>query len=334
VEVPGGEFFAGSLPGDPGREPELEPRRYRVALGPFHIDRLPYPNDPSKPPLLGLSRDEAARRCSDSGGRLCTELEWERACKGPESHMYATGEAWKPECEKAPHTCGSAFDVLGLGVLPEWTASNVVEDGRPRAAAVRGAGVSGEPDRRCAHRQGVDRTEVDEGIAFRCCKGPPNAAQVREPEEGQTFEKHPMKAEELEALLAKNPHTAAVAKDIVFFREPDAANTVVARGPGDRKGFLFTVMPLLWNPVAGASFLVVAARSGERTSFVAVYHALPDEQYRLASSFIMKDEVGPVALAYNGYIRPRLHFSTCWGCPGETGKILYRDPDAAVVLQP
>ena len=42
----------------------------------------------------------------------------------------------------------------------------------------------------------------------------------------------------------------------------------------------------------------------------------------------------PVALAYNGYIRPRLHFSTCWGCPGETGKILYRDPDAAVVLQP
>jgi hypothetical protein len=48
----------------------------------------------------------------------------------------------------------------------------------------------------------------------------------------------------------------------------------------------------------------------------------------------MEHEIGPVALAYNGYIRPRLHFSTCWGCPGETGKILYRDPDSVAIFQP
>jgi hypothetical protein len=171
-------------------------------------------------------------------------------------------------------------------------------------------------------------------VGFRCCKGARNAAVVTEPSEGVTFTKVDMNAARLAEALAADPRTAMLAKDLRLFREPDAAETVVSRGPGDRKGFLFTVAPLRWNPVAGAEFLVVAARSGEKTSFVAVFHALGTEEYRLASSFIMENEPGPVALAYNGYIRPRLHFSTCWGCPGETGKILYRDPEAAIILQP
>jgi hypothetical protein len=65
-----------------------------------------------------------------------------------------------------------------------------------------------------------------------------------------------------------------------------------------------------------------------------VFHVMGKDEYLLASSFVMENEVGPVALAYNGYIRPRLHFSTCWGCPGETGKILYRDPEGPVIVQP
>jgi len=131
-----------------------------------------------------------------------------------------------------------------------------------------------------------------------------------------------------------DPRTKALAADVKFFREPDAANTVVSRGPGERKGFQFTVAPLLWNPVAGAEYLVLSARSGENLSFVLAYHVLLDDDYRLAASFVMKNEPGPVALIYSGYIRPRLHFSTCWGCPGETGKILYRQPDSVVIVQP
>ena len=83
VEIPGGSFNVGSRPGDPGRNPELEPRLTSIELGPFQIDRLPYPNDGKSPPLTGVSRDEAKRRCAERGERLCTELEWERACKGP-----------------------------------------------------------------------------------------------------------------------------------------------------------------------------------------------------------------------------------------------------------
>jgi hypothetical protein len=65
-----------------------------------------------------------------------------------------------------------------------------------------------------------------------------------------------------------------------------------------------------------------------------VFRVVGKDDYQLASSFIMENEVGPVALAYNGYIRPRLHFSTCWGCPGETGKILYKEPDSVIITQP
>jgi hypothetical protein len=324
------------LPGEAGRIPEREPLLADVALGPFRIDRLPYPNDPAKPPLTGLTRDEAARRCGAEGGRLCTELEWERACRGPKSDAYSTGSSWNPDCSKDLTRCASGFDVLGLGAILEWTASEIVPPGDgPRPAAVRG----GRPEapaleHRCARREPLPAGTGHAEVGFRCCKGPPNAALVSEPREGQTFEKTRLPVDELQALLAGDPRTESVAKSVIYFREPDAANTVVARGPGDRKGFLFTVAPLLWNPAAGVRFLVVSARSGDDTSFVAVFHVIGEGRYQLASSFVMRKEVGPVALAYNGYIRPRLHFSTCWGCPGETGKILYRDPDGAVILQP
>lgn len=337
VEVPGGTFRSGSRPGEPGRKPEVEPQLVTVELGPFLIDRLPYPNDPAEPPLTGVPRDRAARLCAERGSRLCTELEWERACKGPQSSPYSTGVKWDPACVAYPARCASGFDVLGLGALREWTASNVIPEtgGSPHPAAVRGAAPKDPgPVHRCARRRALDPDSESPDLAFRCCKGPPNAAKVKEPREGQTFEKVQISAATLEKALAASPHTRAIAHDIQFFREPDAANTVIDRGPGDRKGFLFTVSPLRWNPVAGMDFLVVAARSGKETSFVAVFFVIDHKEYELASSFVMVNEPGPVALAYNGYIRPRLHFSTCWGCPGETGKILYRDPDAALILQP
>ena len=53
-----------------------------VQLGEFNIDTYPYPNDPTKAPVTNVSRDEAAQMCASAGKRLCTELEWERACKG------------------------------------------------------------------------------------------------------------------------------------------------------------------------------------------------------------------------------------------------------------
>ena len=336
VEIPGGEFQAGSVPGEAGRNPELEPRLYPVELGPFQIDRLPYPNDPAKPSRASVNRDEAKRLCAERGARLCTELEWERACKGPASDVYPGSSTWDVRCAREPQSCASGFDVLALGALREWVASDLsLGEDLPRRAVIRGAPADAPGSQhRCSQRAGADSTLASDDLGFRCCKGAPNAAVIPDAKLGQTFRRARIDAAQLEKLLIQHEPTRALAKNLKFFREPDAANTVVERGPGDRKGFSFTVAPLIWNPVAGAEFLLVSGRSGEKLSFVLAFHVLSEKTFKLASSFVMEDEPGPVAFAYSGYIRPRLHFSTCWGCPGETGKILYRDPDSVIIVQP
>jgi hypothetical protein len=335
AEIPGGTLKAGSTPGDPGRVPELEAKNQEVELGPFRIDRLPFPNDPAQPMLLGKTRDEARRLCAERSARLCTEVEWERACKGPKQDEYPSGVIWDPSCTAGAKACATGFDVLGLGTTAgEWVAGELTIDDK-RRALVRGAGMTAAAtEHRCAARHPTEATTQSQDIAFRCCEGAPNAAIVGEPKQGPIFTKTKLSAEELEQALAADPAGKALAHDIKFFREPEGANTVVSRGPGDKKGFDFTVAPLLWNPTAGAEILLVAARSGDTTSFVAAFHVLPGGKYRLASTFVLQNEPGPVALAYSPDIKPRVHFSTCWGCPGETGKALFRKPETVVIVQP
>jgi hypothetical protein len=335
LQIPGGTVRVGSTPGDAGRVPELEAKNQELELGPYGIDRLPYPNDPTLPPLLGKTRDEARRLCAERSARLCTDVEWERACKGPRLDDYPSGVIWDPSCTADAATCATGFDVLGLGtIVGEWVASEVTLDDK-RRAIVRGAARSAPAtEHRCASRHPTDPATQSQDIGFRCCHGAPNAAVISEPKQGPVFTKLKLSAEELQQALAADPAGKALAHDIKFFRDPEGANTVVSRGPGDKKGFDFTVAPLLWNPTPGAEILLVTARSGDTTSFVAAFHVLPDGKYRLASTFTLQNEPGPVALAYSPDIKPRVHFSTCWGCPGETGKALFRRPETVVIVQP
>jgi hypothetical protein len=330
VRIPAGTFVAGSEPGRWERQPELEPALEPVTLGELEIDVAPYPGGPEGP-LMGASRDEAGRLCGARGGRLCTELEWERACKGPASLPFANGSEPDPGC--SPSGCPSAFGVRGLGLLREWTASELESSSEARTI-LRGAGANEPAARhRCAHRTATTPLGTRD-VGFRCCYGPTNSARVATPVLGATFDKVELSLAELAALLRADAVTRELAENVTYFSEPQSVHTVLGKGSGDSQGFLLTAAPLLWRPAAGATFLVITARSGDDTSFVAVYHAWGSDQRTLESSFVMRGEPGPVALAYNGYIRPRLHFSTCWGCPGENGKILYRDPDHAVILQP
>lgn len=338
VEIPTGGFEAGTVPGTKGRRPELEQLLTTVELGPFSIDRLPFPNDPKLAPMTNVTRTEAAAHCSERKARLCTELEWERACKGPNNDEYSTGARLQSNCAISISECASGFDVLGLGTtLREWTASDAISatGGVSKGAVVRGASAKAQPtDHRCARREFIKESERADELGFRCCHGPPNAARVEEPELKAVFERPVFDSSKMAALLQKHPKTQALAKDWTFFREPDAAETVVSRGPGDRQGLRFTVAPLLWSPVAGTRYLLVVGRSGKDTSAVLAFHVIRDGDYRLAASFVMKNEPGPVALAYHESIRPRLFFSSCWKCPGETGRLLYRDPDSVSIVQP
>lgn len=331
IAIPGGAFASGTEPGRFEREPELEPRLARTALGPFEIDAQPYPGGTAEP-LLGVGREDALARCAERGGRLCSELEWERACKGPDQHPFPSGIELDPSCARSSG-CASGFGVWGMARAREWTASDVSRHGE-LSAVVRGA-AAGAPAAlsRCAHRE-LAAGAPEAGIAFRCCYGPPNAARVLLPRLGPAFASAELTPAALGRLLAAAPATRDIARGLIYFDSAAARESVQSRGKRDRDGLTFTSAPLLWNPAAGVELLIVTGRSGAATSFVVAFDVLGDGSRRLASSFIMLDEPGPVALAYHPSQRARLEFSTCWGCLGETGRVLYRHPDRTLITQP
>lgn len=338
IDVPAGKLVAGSTPGDRGRDPTLEPALLEVELGGFSVDRYLYPNDPSKPPLTGVTRAKAAELCQQAGGRLCTELEWERACKGPESTPYAGGAAWDPACAKEPASCASGFGALGMGSIREWTASDVaaIEDLRDKAAAVRGAPRAGPAhDRRCAHRAPVDPAASGDDLGFRCCRGAPNAATLPSPGWQQTYRRAEITPAQVAEMIASVPQLREIAgAEITFFKEPDDVSVVLARGDAGAPppNTTLTTSPMLWSPVPGEEILVVAGRA-DKHSFVLAFYRLPGDRYRIASSLVLKDEKGPVVLGFNGYIRKRLPWALCWDCRGESGNVTYRDDHRVVIIQ-
>lgn len=339
AEIPAGKLVSGSTPGDKGRDPTLEPAMVEVLLGGFSIDRYLYPNDPGKPPLTGVTRARAAELCAEAGGRLCTELEWERACKGPDGAIFAGGSAWDAECARAPATCASGFGVLGMGAaVREWTASEVapIESTALKAAAVRGArGDASAPDHRCAKRAAVDAGVSSDDLGFRCCYGAPNAASIASPQLQQTFRKAELTAAQAREMFATVPQLKDLGQEITYFKEPDDVHLVLSRGDAGVNSVpntSFTTSPLLWSPVPGEEILVVAGRAN-RSSFIVAFYRLPGDRYRIASSFFLKDEKGPIILAYNSYVRKRLTWSHCWDCRGEAGNVTYREDNRVVITQ-
>ncbi len=337
VEIPSGKLMSGSIPGDKGRDPMLEPVEVEVELGGYSIDRYLYPNDPAKPPMVGVSRTKAAEICQSAGARLCTELEWERACKGPDQSSYAGSAKWDSSCAKSPAKCASGFGVLGLGAgLREWTASDVVpiDNALTKGAAVRGARADAAgADHRCAHRSAVDPGASGEDLGFRCCRGAPNAAAVASPKWEVAYRKAELSPAQAAAMFATVPELKELAGEITYFKEPDDVHQVMSRGDaGVVPNTTFTTMPLLWNPVPGEEILVVAGRA-KKDSFIVAFYRLPGDRYRIASSFILKDEKGPIALSYNVNVRRKLSWGTCYDCRGESGLITHREDNRVVITQ-
>lgn len=334
AHIPIGEMTNGSGPGEPGRLPALEIAEHSLKLGPFRIDRHPYPGN-GQEPRLGVSQSEASALCSAREARLCTEAEWERACRGPASSRYPSGTE---PCTDKSGACVSGFEVVGMTEHWEWTSSQFGAASHLAGQPVVKGGGTTPSSRRCASRRSASSepkpplSVAHSEVAFRCCYGAPNSSRLEEPQLGPAYEPLSLSREELRALLAQEERTRFLSASAELFHE-EAARTVLARGPGDTKGFTLTTAPVLWQPARGSRFLVVAGSDGDRTSFVVAYHVM-GQRRKLAASFVMKNEKGPIALAYAPSIRPRIHFSGCWGCPGETGKALFRAPDEVVMLQP
>jgi hypothetical protein len=188
VTIPAGAFHAGVTCGALPRVTTEEVVGVEAALGEFSIDVLPYPNDPSRPARVGVSRDEAAGLCAQSGKRLCTELEWERACKGPGNTTFEYGAAYNPmNCKKSTDLlpdkrpkCVSGFGVKDThGLVFEWTSSPWGRGTAGDLGTVRGGdGPGGILQARCANAQSRPPSTQSGDVGFRCCSGPRNTSEV------------------------------------------------------------------------------------------------------------------------------------------------------------
>jgi hypothetical protein len=68
-----------------------------VTLKAYCIDYYEAPNGAKSLPTTGVSWTAAKNTCEKSGKRLCTEQEWERACKGPGNSRFPYGNGYDVE---------------------------------------------------------------------------------------------------------------------------------------------------------------------------------------------------------------------------------------------
>jgi sulfatase modifying factor 1 len=182
------------LPGEP------------IELSGFYIDEFAYPDEAGGIPKTGMNRDEAAGLCAAQEKRLCTELEWERACKGPGNTTYEYGEAYRAaECSMgqpgrlAPSglrvACKSAFGVHDMHGGPwEWTSSVWRRGAGQQAGVARGGNSdAGELVARCANALAAAPGSRRADLGVRCCAGDANAAEVKlAVVRGKTLEPRPV----------------------------------------------------------------------------------------------------------------------------------------------
>lgn len=344
VSIPAGKFESGSTPGDKGRNPITEPALVVVELGAFDIDRAPWPNELGKPPMVNVTRARADELCRSRGRRLCTELEWERACKGPDDDVYAGRAAWDPQCAKDPNTCASNFGVVAMGSIRELVVGEIgeVKDLVSAGPVARGAPASAPAtDHRCARRSPVTADASAADLGFRCCGGPQNLATIAAPPWKQTFTRIELSTEKLHELFATVPQLRKLGDTLKYFDEENAKRVIQRSDAGDiPKGITLTTSPLAWSPVPGEDLVVVTGQAGD-DSFIVAFYQLPDDRYRVGSTMVFHKEKGPIVLGFNGYdgrrqkdkSRATLDWATCWKCMGESGLVTYKEDGRVTITQ-
>ncbi len=190
--IPPGALIAGTPPERLPRVADEEMAGEQVVMTGFYIDVFPYPNEPGAIPTTNVTQAEAAELCASHEKRLCTELEWERACKGSQNTAYEYGDTYKPATCATGSTrtlvpngvnagCKSAFGVHDLhGGIWQWTSSQWRRDAsKMNLGAVRGGNASqGELVGRCANGRGVRADIRRPDVGFRCCVGEANSFEV------------------------------------------------------------------------------------------------------------------------------------------------------------
>lgn len=310
--IPAGVVIAGSLPGSMNRVPRSEADAIAVELPAFRMDVEPFGGEN---PQVNVTRGQAAEMCEEAGKRLCSELEWERACEGPSSETYAGGETFDAGAQ-------SAFGVRGLGAYGEWTSSTPARDlaGTAEEAAVfRGAGGDQEPElRRCNARRGTDASTQSRHLGFRCCLGEASDATYPVERNHSRFRPLEMDREAIQTLLRRVPELAEFAATF----EPTNAERQLERlgeeGIAALNGWELAPAAMAWSPSPGDEVWVFHGQSQGRPFLAAVY-PLPGEGLRHATSLLLEETASPIIVAFTGPERETLLWSTNWGMSAESG---------------
>ncbi|MCY1043364.1 SUMF1/EgtB/PvdO family nonheme iron enzyme [Corallococcus sp. bb12-1] len=183
--VSGGTFKRGSTKEDrqsSGSSDELALES--VMVGSFCVDEFEFPNKRGRLPRVSVSLLDAKSLCEAASKRLCSEDEWEKACKGPGNARYSRGEDSPTACNTGTAT-GSAATLAHAGGFPscqhseflpsdmsgnaaEWTDTQFKKGGADMT--IKGGSFMGASDTsRCAARkQGAPKMTAPD-LGFRCC---------------------------------------------------------------------------------------------------------------------------------------------------------------------
>lgn len=179
VNISRGRFLMGTQPNDPMRGFGDLQVRYRNT-GDYCIDRFEYPNKAGALPETGFTWSRAKRACESQGKRLCSEVEWERACKGPTNARFPFGNAFrsgacnvqnggKPGPAGRYSQCKSGYGVADMaGNVAEWTASRWSSD-IPDRVVKGGAADQAMHASRCSARINEAAGARGRQLGFRCC---------------------------------------------------------------------------------------------------------------------------------------------------------------------
>ena len=277
IWIPSGVLVAGTPEGRTPRVADEELPGVATPLHGFYIDEFAYPNEAGAIPKTGLSRDEAQNLCVQQGKRLCSELEWERACKGPSNWTYDYGDAYRAaECTMGVASrlspsglrvgCKSGFGVHDLHGGPwEWTASAWGRGGSAQLGTVRGGNAeAGELVGRCANGMALAPATKRGDLGVRCCSGEANNAEVQLPvTRGKLLE-----------VRAPKPASLAALSDVVMANAPHEL-------PKDQAFRVDRIWS--WHPVGNEELLIAAGCAkvtGHLACGVGVFreHAPPGEE--------------------------------------------------------
>ena len=295
VWIPGGALVAGTPPASLPRIADEEMPGEQVILRGFYIDEFPFPNEDGAIPLTNIPQSEAGRLCEEQGKRLCTELEWERACKGPENWPYEYGERYDAKrCgtgtlpKLLPNGirvgCRGTFGVRDLhGGAWEWTASEWGRGTHDGMMTVRGGNATaGELVGRCANAMGRPPEQPSGVVGFRCCAGQTNAATVNlQIKRGKSLEA----GERIEQGLVRQ--LVPRLKQLAGEELPD---------PSD---FRFSRM-WIWRPIGNEELVVLGGCAGLGRQ----------PACGIVVARVVLDRASPLAWASSGHWVPNVHIDT------------------------